>query len=753
MLVDARITRKIYESGDFRIFACEIVGDNPGITLNTYENFCITGDLCYLQEGQTYQLDVEEITHAKYGLQYKVRSVPSIDTFLSDIKNIPPDLNFAMLKQVTTEDQATYVQTAYPNFCELILNGRQSEINTQKIYNVGSYRLNLYATRLKEQFKYYFVKQKYECYNLTFKEAKTLSNMFIDLHKLDDKFEKNPYKVLMLNLERSFEKTDACVLKVRPELKDSSIRTEALMWEILLKNESDGNTKMNANILAYYIKKKDAELIKHLKPIAVKSEDIYYNDDTKEIALQSTYDAEERIAKYLYLKQQHSVKWDIDWKQYKTVDGFELTDTQLEALHNLCDNDISLLVGFSGSGKTSTTKSVIKMLDDNNKSYVLLCPTGKAAKRLNECTDRHASTIHKAVMTEKVFGDVIIVDECSMISTDVMTMLITALKQNPHCKVMFIGDNAQLSPIGLGNTFHDMINSETIPKIMLTEIFRYKDNGSLYVATNIRQGLEYLDGYTTQQFGENFLSIESENMLQDITDAYVNLIKDGVSYRDIMCLSPYNVGQIGTYSINNEIQNIVNEITDDDIIVSYRVNDTLVRFKVGDMVINTKNNYDMPLYECDNTDNPFGDENESELQFLETTVYNGETGVVREIKGNKAIIQFDEDLVVFDPSNIQNLLLGYCISVHRSQGSESPYVISVVSPKHARMLNRNMLYVANTRSSGKHIEIRDLNTVNEAIKHAGHFERETFLNALLQRTDWVDDRVNVDDVVNYMIKD
>jgi len=744
MLVKCQVVREIYASGDFRIFACNPTADNENpVILNEYNNFCITGNLPYLTVDEVYTLDVTESDNAKFGKQYKVDSVPSLETYITDFESITEDMNYHMLCQITTPQQAMYVHTAYPDFCKLILMGRDAEIDVKNIYNVKEFRFELYKNDIKEKFRYYYIMNRYKKFDLTFEEARDLSERFPqDIEILFQKIDENPYAILILFLGRSFKNADNCILNVFPELADSDIRIEAMMLDFLQKNEMEGNTKMHANILAYYIKGIEPLLIKRLKPIVENSEYIYYNDETKDIALQTTYVREHFVSQFIASKMENYKKLDFNWESFRTVDGFDLTDMQLNALKNLCDYPVSLLVGYSGSGKTSTTKAMINMLDEYGLSYTLLCPTGKASKRLHDCTGKVATTIHKAVFSDSTYGNVIIVDECSMINLEVAYMLCSALMKNPHCRIVFIGDNAQLLPIGCGNIFHDVISSKMIPTTMLTDIFRYDDNGSLFVATNIRTGVPYLTSKETIQFGENFVSMESNDMLSDVTNEYRKLIDMGIPYTDIMCLSPYNVGNIGSYAINDRIQSIVNPLQEGEEKIAYKRGLAEIMFHKGDLVINTKNNYHVQTYDAwmghmskdRSGEGIFGDNEEEESIEWETVVYNGESGIVREITKSHMIIQFDEELVVFQIADTFNLLLGYCISIHRSQGSEAPYVISVVSPKHLNMLNRNMLYVANTRSSGKHVEIRDMDTVNEAIEIAGQFERETFLQNMLTQS-------------------
>ena len=217
--------------------------------------------------------------------------------------------------------------------------------------------------------------------------------------------------------------------------------------------------------------------------MSIDSDKFYYDETNKRIALSETYNSECMVADFVKGKLNGN-KWDIDWKKYQDVDGFKLTATQLNALKNVCKHEISLLVGYAGSGKSSTTKAILQMADENNLSYKIVAPSAKAAIRVKEITGRNASTIHKLCLTqEEVFCDMLIVDEFSMCDLPTFCMLIKSLT-NEHCHVLLIGDDAQLIPIGLGKIFHDIIESKIVAETKLTEIFRYSDKGTAYVATD-----------------------------------------------------------------------------------------------------------------------------------------------------------------------------------------------------------------------------------------------------------------------------
>ena len=185
-------------------------------------------------------------------------------------------------------------------------------------------------------------------------------------------------------------------------------------------------------------------------------------------------------------------KLNVDIEKYRNIGEFSLSDMQMKGLQNFCDSNVSIIAGYSGSGKSQSTKGIVQLMEDNHISYLLLSSTGKASKVLGESCNRRAYTVHKKCYEGDINVDCIICDEYGMISLETMCMLINAIT-NPNIRIILIGDNCQLSSIGLSKIFEDLINCGKIPTTMLTEIFRYKSNGSLYVATNIRNGVSFFE--------------------------------------------------------------------------------------------------------------------------------------------------------------------------------------------------------------------------------------------------------------------
>lgn len=733
--VKAKVIREIYHNDNFYILALSPMKIYDALEITQYGTFTCKGELSMLTVGQEYDLVIEPISNDKYGTCYKVVDVPSLK-----VEDLSDDDELEILRTITTNSQADYVHKAYPNFIRLILNGEEDKINIRNIYNVGETRLKVYKRLINEKFRYYYLMKQTKEYKISMSDCKLLLSKYKTIEECVKKINNTPYFILMEVLGRTFENIDKMILDIQPNLKVSKQRCEALIIGVLRRNEVDGSTRLYANDLFYYIKEEyDAkELLPMLKDVAVESDLIYYDEKTKDLSIMSTYLAECKIADFVKSKIQNSKKLDIDYTKYKNIDNFTMSDSQLNALKVFCESNISILAGFSGGGKTTAIKGLVSLMEDNHLTYTLLSPTGKASKVLSESTGRKAYTIHKRCFSGSIDTDVVIVDECGMVSLDVFCMLLSAI-QNDNARIVLVGDPAQLSSIGLSKIYDDLIKSNKVPMTMLTEVFRYKSNGSLFVATNIRQGKNFFDddfvkhNENTNEYtvSNNYKFIQTDEVLETVVNEYKKLLQKGIKKENIMVLSPFNVGLFGTYAINNEIQQMINPILPNDKIQSRTVNKTKIVFKEGDLVINTKNDY-----EAVKADSYYANKDVdgiSESDYETTAIVNGQMGIIREVVDKGLIIQFDEEMVYMNRNKLNHLLLGYAISCHKSQGSTIDYSINIVTNAHKNMLSRGLLYVATTRCRKSHIDIGDESAFQYALSVCDNDLRKTWLLDLMTK--------------------
>ena len=739
----ARCVKCCFKKDDYRIFSWSPIDHSDSVKLSPYFTFSTKGNDSYIDENKDYEIEIEEISYDKrYGGTYKILSVPSMSNF--DISTLSLEQKKEVLMDCTSSERiADNILQAYPNFIELILTQGKEAIDTDKIKGVGEAYLSSYSRTLLERYKYIGIIHHFKDFKLDVSDCKRLIEEYLDEETIARELQSNPYKVLISTLGRSFEFADRMIMDMRPDLKVSEIRCAYLILSVLERNEQEGSTRLNGNDLYCYIMDEYnvPELEPLIVPTAMNNDLFYYDEKSKDLSIMTTYMGECRIADFVKDKIANSTQLDIDWTKYTTIDDFTMSTKQGSALEMFCKYNFMILCGYSGSGKTTSIRGLIKLMEDNGLTYTLLAPTGKASRRITESVNRPASTIHrKALRDGEISTDVIIVDEMSMTDLPTFLMLLNTIT-NEDCRIVLVGDSAQLMPVGIGCVFNDLINSEKVPMVTLDEIFRYDTDGGIFVATNVRQGKEFFNNADVVKVHNNEYSvynnykfIQTDDIFETIVSEYNKLLAKGVKSSDILCLSPFNVGDEGSYRINNAIQAEVNPPKPNEFHLDRKVDKdkTTVSFRVGDKLLNKKNDYQaLPLESWKIINESGGLLNSEDVPL--TSVFNGQDGVIRELDENKLVAQFDEELIVFDKAKLQNLLLAYCISVHSSQGSEAKYVLNVVSPSHKRMLNRNLLYVADTRSKIMQIDIGDMTTYNDALLIDGNAERDTWLKELMMK--------------------
>lgn len=753
-----RIIRTVKRNEDWVRFGVLPLENKEKFKINSYGNFTISGQLTFLDEGEEYVIEFEEGKTTSFGTEYIVKSVPSLM-----VEELTDETELQYLERITTPSQAKYVHDAYPDFIRRVLKGEEETIDVNKIFNVGDYRLAVYIREINEKFKYFNIIALYPHYNFTMDEVKSLSKTYKDMDTIKNKIETEPYSVLIEALGRRFctDKNQTAISGVDKMIIDyeesyitSEQRTEFMLLWLLGRNEQDGNTKIYANALAEYIREYDKRLLPLVKSVSINSDRIYFDDETKDIARMDTYMAECNIADFIKAELKLSNKLDItDIEQYREVDGFKATDKQFSLLDKVINHGVSVLAGFAGTGKTTSIKMLIKMLEDNGLTYVIITPTGASAKVVTKATGRPASTIHKLLARLEgglIYTDVVIVDEMSMVGVGLMSNLISSIDPT-NTRLVLSGDPAQLNSISCGLVFKNIIDSGIVPVTLLDEVFRYKDDGVLNVATNTRQGKSFFKSEdSVQKYGKNFKFIQASNSntLDILMEEYRKTLKK-VKHYDIMVLSPMNVGNLGTYTINKEIQSEVNPPRAKEFTMVRKIEGLEIVFRKGDFVLNTMNDYKAVTLEEYNRIEEIKEriiEEVGEVACAKmriepdnyVTIVNGDKGIIRSIDEKKMVVQIDEEMIVFTRKKLNQLLHGWCITTHKSQGQGNDYVICVLSRCHERMLNRELLYVAETRSSEKMTIIGDMETIENGIKISSQDDRNTSLYNLLLEQNIVD---------------
>ena len=664
-----------------------------------------------LKMGQSIDCIIEPCVDDKYKYSYKFIGFAGF--VAKDGKfNLTEKAELQTLRSLMTNGQAESCHAAYPHFVSMVLNGEADKLDYKKIRGVGKVLLPRYIDKIKT------INKRVEFMGETYawgiehdEDINKIAATYKNVYGFSKDINTNPYAVMINLLEWSFDRADRAITKKTTKWLDSYERCEAATIYALKHNELDGNTRMQAKMLFDIVKHKAPQCIRSLLNVVTKSAQVHYDAPSQNTALQATYSAEQHIADVIKKKIANPHYYPMDWQKFTSVDGLELTDEQAQILEMACKQDVMMLTGSAGTGKSQTTKAIIEMLESNDYTYTLLSPTGIAAKRLREATGREASTIHMFLACDGNLGDYVLIDEMGMVSVHLLSMLFD--KVTDTTKIIFIADPSQLASIACGNIVEDMLDSGIVPVCNLTKVFRYNTSGIITIATDVRNGVNdhLTDTFTDYKFIETGTLV-----IKQIEQEYARLLADGYSKDDVLILSPFNKGDVGSLAINAAIQAKFNpnELSK----VGHTVNDVPIYFKVGDKVINKKNEYAMPLVDDD-------------MAF----VANGDIGTVMEIvpdeKEPYMIVRYDRRDCIVDKAHIKNTLLAYAISIHSCQGSQAKAVIVVIDRSHVRMLSRNLCYTAVSRAQERLILIGDEVAIQEGLKVQEEKERDTELCEML----------------------
>lgn len=736
------IIRCTYNTPDYKIYAMDVSKkDYPDIKQNKYNNVSILGELADLTLGVEYEVTAEEQTN-KYGTSYKVinlrRDMPTTT-----------EGTYLFLSEILTENQAKVLVENYPDIIQMVKDNDLADIDLSKLKGIGAKTFKKIKDKIITNFALMDLVIEFKNV-LSMSIIKKIYDEYSSIDKLKEKLKVEPYTTLTRISRIGFKTADSIILQLQKEniidfgydVKTSPDRCLSCMLYILEENENDGHTKMNLADLRQQCLKIVPSCAEHFVEV-IKDDNIYYNKDNMEVSLRATYETEKYIADTILSNiHNESNVWDFDVQKYRAVGEFELSDEQMQILEVVCKNNIAILNGFAGAGKTASTQGIINMLKDNNKSFLLMSPTGRAAKVLHENTNEPASTIHRGLgyvppnqwtynENNNLHTDIVIVDEFSMVDIWLFKKLLDAIDFK-DTKLLMIGDNAQLPSVSCGNLLHDFMEANIIPTVTLNKIFRYSSGGLMRVATDTRCCKEYLTKDMKSKatvFGDNqdymFIDLASELIPKNVVALYKKLLSNGSSIEDIQVLTAKNVGECGSVELNNMIQRVANPNYGSE--VNMKVGDTT--YYQGDLILQCVNNYKAELDTNHlNDDEYFGFTDEAPTAF----VANGETGIIKEIYNTYIIADFNGVYVKYYRNDMNMVKLGYAISIHKSQGGGFKKVILCTPQSHIFMLNSNLLYVGLTRMKERLYHLGSLQSVNQAVKKKANLTRHTFMQNLLK---------------------
>ena len=703
------------------------------VGLNLEGFLTVIGNFPELAPGEQVKLDGDYTTHAKHGLQFKAdvceKLLPvtqaGIERYLGSglIKGIGPKL----AKQIVGHFKLDTLDIIEQNPNRLSEVPGIGEGRTEKIIHAWEEQKAVKEIML-------FLHEHHVSTNLAVKIFKTYGERSLEVVR------NNPYQLEQDIYGIGFKTAD----KIAKNLglpHDHPARIEAgVVFAIhemvneghvyapqtLLSERAEGLLDIEANLIQAgmeRLKASDRIRKEHIEQTSKSTKDRTHQIAESTAAygepviyLTPFYHSEKGVAERLRSLMSYSVKAFQESLWFETKG---LSEDQKSALKTAVLNPVSVLTGGPGTGKTTCLKALIEILETKNKTYALASPTGRAAKRLSEATARPASTIHRLLGFSPNGGfqyhdknplkkDFIVIDEASMLDLILTYHLLRAL--GPGTQVLFVGDVDQLPSVGAGDVLRDIIDSGVVPVSRLKTIFRQaKDSQIVTNAHRINRG--QMPVFSKSSQGDFFLFPAED--AESASTWLVDLVKTRIpekfglrSMKDIQVLSPMYRGAAGVDVLNGLLQDQLNpsEIQK----AEQKLFGTT--FRVGDKVMQIRNNYDKD-------------------------VYNGDIGYVQQIDHVEQQIVIVMDLIrqiTYDFSEVDELVLAYAVSVHKAQGSEFPAVVVPVLTQHYVMLQRNLIYTAITRAKRLCVLVGNQKAIHIAVNNNKVAERYSHLSGRLK---------------------
>ena len=684
------------------------------------KHILVTGSMYELREEGRYRFFGDYMIHPKYGKQFKFTHYEEV--LANDYEEVIRYLSSPLFKGIGKK-QATYIVDALGNHALEIIKEDHQVLD--HIKGMSETKKATIIEVLSEQ----NVNNEIIQFLMVQGIGMALVDKILQTYKEEAMsiIIESPYQLIEDIEGISFKIVDKLALASGIETHDKQ-RIQAVVYH-LLKDMcyQQGHTYILEESLLLQARRFDYSI-----------EEVNYRDTIQElIEKKKIYRHQEKLLADIYEEAEEAIASGISYflsieENLVTQDNVEehlnriqerdlitFDESQKEAISLFLNSPFMVLTGGPGTGKTTIVKAALEMyrqqfIDDE---VALVAPTGRAAKRLSELTQLEAQTIHRLLKwdvqkneffhdkTHPIDASLVIIDEFSMVDTVLFSKLLEACKKVR--KILIIGDHEQLPSVSPGNVLRDLLSIETIPTIRLNKIYRQKESsGIAYLAYGIRQNDEQLFAMFNEYRDINFLECLPTQVLTLTKRIVEKAVSEGYTNQDIQVLAPMYQGVAGIDALNDMLQDIMNPKT--EFHKEIRIGQKL--YREGDKILQLKNRVD---------DN----------------VFNGDIGILVEINFKDNVEYFSDTLVVdyeghmveYTSSDFIQMTLAYCMSVHKSQGSEFKIVILPVVNDYSIMLQKNLIYTGITRAKQSLFMIGQKQAFDRGLHTTNKGKRETYL--------------------------
>lgn len=704
------------------VFKNEENGYTIASLANENDEITIVGCMPTLSVGESIEVEGKWINHKIYGSQFEVQSFMPVTP--SSLEGIYVYLSSGMIHGIGEKMAKRIVDKFGVDTLDIIQNTpeRLTEvegIGLKKVKQIkDSYEENRELRNIIIQLSPYGITPNY-CLRI-YKKYKNKSLEVIN---------KNPYRLAEEIRGIGFKIADDIASKIGIDKYSPDRIMQGILFT-LNQSLGSGHTYLPKKVLieqTFKILGVDFTFIENGIIDLAYNKKIHLENKNGEILvyLMMYYICENGVCKEIvklsqYETQDLHINIDEEIKIVEKEDKISLANNQILAVKEAINNGVTIITGGPGTGKTTTINTIIKIFENNNQNVVLCAPTGRAAKRMSETSNKEAKTIHRLLEMgfstdsdeltffkdeeDPIDADVIILDEASMVDIILMYNLLKAIKLGT--RLLLVGDSDQLPSVGAGNVLKDIIDSSIIKTVRLDEIFRQARESMIVVnAHKINNGEPLFLNVKNKDFF--FLR---KNTNEEILNEIIGLVSERLpkfykfdKLKDIQVLTPMRKGDLGVTNLNIELQKYLNPTN------KYKQEEEFAKrtFRVGDKVMQIRNNYTKKWETEDKSDNGEG-------------IYNGDIGYIFHIDKDKKTIFviFDNvKIVSYKYDELDELDHSFCTTIHKSQGSEFPVVVIPIVWAPPMLLSRNLLYTAVTRAKKLVVLVGDVKYLEQMIKN------------------------------------